>query len=69
MKIFKQPQFNICTCDKCGTVFQPEASDTLEYRFSPIIDKFETFIRCPTCDYYCEVTVAKEISENKNETK
>ena len=58
MKIFKHPQFNICTCKKCGTVFQPEASDNLEYRFLPPLgEEYEVYTRCPTCEWYCEVMV------------
>lgn len=64
MTIYKHPEFNICTCEKCGTVFKPDWSDTLEYRFEPPLgEKYEVYTRCPTCEYYCEVTVKKETKQ------
>jgi hypothetical protein len=49
MKIIKEPQFDICECGRCGTVFQPETGDHLTYQFgkdNPFsINKM--FIRCP----------------------
>lgn len=61
MIIIKQPTFNICTCEKCGTVFQPEASDYLYYHFgSSDFEPKEVYIRCPTCDSSCEVTTKEE---------
>lgn len=69
MKIFKHPQFDVVTCKKCGTVFQPEASDTLEYRFLPSLGEVpEVYTRCPTCEWYCEVTVVEELSAEQNAT-
>lgn len=57
MKIIKEPQFDICECERCGTVFQPETGDHLTYQFgkdNPFsINK--VFIRCPTCDMSIEV--------------
>lgn len=60
MKIFKQPEFNVCTCEICGTVFQPDSRDTLEYCFKTEIgiNEFDVFVRCPTCNNYCPVTVS-----------
>ena len=67
MKIFKQPTFKICNCEKCGTVFQPEASDTLEYRFLPPLgETYEVYTRCPTCEWYCEVTPIGERLTEQN---
>lgn len=61
MKVIKAPQFNICKCKKCGTIFQPEAGDNLDYRFLPPLGEiFEVYIHCPTCEWYCEVTKANE---------
>lgn len=57
MIIFKSPMFAVCTCERCGTVFQPEPSDHLEYRFADRADfeNFEVFTDCPTCEKYCKV--------------
>ena len=68
MTIYKQPEFNVCTCSTCGTVFKPEASDTLEYLFRSVIgiDEFDVFARCPTCNYSCPVTVIKEDVTDNN---
>lgn len=68
MKIFKQPQFEICTCATCGTVFQPEPSDELHYGFKREIgiDEFDVFARCPTCDCLCPVIVTKEFETDNN---
>ena len=56
MIIYEQPKFGICTCEKCGTVFQPEPGDTLYFDFKTI-DTFEVSTRCPTCYHGCPVTM------------
>jgi hypothetical protein len=55
MRIIKFPQFNICTCSECGTVFQPEAGDSIVYRFLNLSEPI-AYIRCPTCDVLCELS-------------
>ena len=69
MKIFKVPEFNICECARCGTVFQPEAQDDLYYQFDNInpmiIEKVMT--RCPTCETYLTVTTVDK--ENNDESQ
>ena len=67
MTIIKFPQLNICTCSECGTVFQPEAGDSIEYRFLKLSEHIIecrflnlsghiAYIRCPTCDVLCELS-------------
>ena len=55
MRIIKYPKFEICTCGECGTVFLPEAGDTIEYRFLNLTEHI-AYIRCPTCNVECELT-------------
>ena len=66
MRIIVSPQYNICTCERCGTVFQPEAGDNLEYRFSDPakFEGLEVFIHCPTCFRYCPITVKGATDKN-----
>ena len=54
MKIIKAPQFDICECKKCGTIFQPDIYDELHYKFENLAD-FKVFARCPTCSDLVEV--------------
>lgn len=67
MLIFKTPSFEVCTCERCGTVFQPEAGDNLEYRFADPaqFENLEVFTHCPTCYKYCAVTV--KVATDKND--
>lgn len=62
MRILKYPQFRVCTCERCGTVFQVEPYDCLEYRFYSL-GEYDVFVRCPTCDKYCEVTEIKNAAD------
>lgn len=65
MIVIKSPKFNICTCERCGTVFQPEAQDDLYYKFLPAeITPYKVYARCPTCEGYCEITVIEETAQN-----
>lgn len=61
MIVYSQPKYKVCTCKTCGTVFQPEPSDSLEYFFKGEIgiDEYDVFARCPTCSYCCPVTVVE----------
>lgn len=63
MRIIKAPEFNICECEICGTVFQPEAkSDNFRYeyhQFNPKDEKYEILTRCPVCSRLVKVTVKK----------
>lgn len=58
MKFIKRPLFNVCECDRCGTIFQPEAGDDFCYKFDNLdpckVEKIMT--RCPVCDTYLIVT-------------
>lgn len=65
MKIIKQPQFDICDCEICGTVFQPEAGDHIDYRCLPNGEVYNIIAYCPTCGCYCNVTTKKERSTGK----
>ena len=62
MRIIREPQFNVCECERCGTIFQPEASDDLYYKFKDdepwSVEK--VFVRCPTCSSNIEVTKEPE---------
>lgn len=63
MRIFKYPQFDICTCARCGTVFQPEVSDVIEYRFLNLTEA-RPYIRCPVCEELHEITKIGETDTN-----
>ena len=54
MRIIRSPQFAICKCRYCGTIFQPETGDYFENVFSGF-EMVKTLIRCPFCDSQCEV--------------
>ena len=59
MIIIKAPKFSVCEC-MCGTVFQPEIYDELQYRFDRSnMKKFEVYARCPTCSTLNEVITKK----------
>lgn len=62
MIVYSKPQFAVITCERCGTVFQPEASDTLLYNFKTI-DTFKVLVACPTCAVHCPVTTIGTITE------
>ena len=61
MKIIKSPNFennNICTCEKCGTIFEVEPTDHIECQFGVLtIEKW--FVKCPVCDSYVELNKSK----------
>jgi hypothetical protein len=60
MRIIKSPQFDICECKICGTIFQPEVWDELHYKFEPAdFVNFEVFTPCPTCSQFVKVTTKK----------
>ena len=58
MRIITAPEFNVCECKICGTVFQPEAEDGVHYN-SNYLDEINPFVRCPVCSRLVEVTVKK----------
>lgn len=62
MKYVKRPLFNICRCDRCGTVIQPEAGDDFYYEFDDLdplkIKRVRT--SCPVCNTYLLVTTVDE---------
>lgn len=56
MIILGTPKYEVFTCERCGTIFRPEASDNLLYLFSPSLDsEYEIYINCPTCDSCCKI--------------
>jgi hypothetical protein len=65
MIIIKAPKFSVCKCI-CGTVFQPEIYDELQYRFdNSNMTEYEVYARCPTCSTLNEVTTEKDGEEKK----
>ena len=52
-----KPTFEVCKCGICGTVFQPEAGDNIDYRILPSGEVYKIAIGCPTCSFWCDVTV------------
>lgn len=61
MRIISSPDFEVITCEKCGTVFQPEPFDHLEYLFSATgLFPQRILIRCPVCDKHCDVKIAEK---------
>lgn len=63
MKIIKAPEFNVCECKICGTVFQPEAEDGFQYN-SDYLGEINIYVRCPVCSRLVEVTVKKGGDDN-----
>lgn len=64
MKIIKAPKFEVCTCEKCGTVFEVEQGDHLYCQFDKAgieIEKY--FANCPTCDSYVKLQKQGEQNE------
>lgn len=57
MRIIEAPQFKICECVICGTIFQPEIHDELHYVFKPAeFMPSEIYTRCPTCSNLTKIT-------------
>lgn len=58
MKFIRKPIFQIVTC-RCGTIFEPEVGDEMEYKFKSECpwEVEKIFAICPTCESRRETCV------------
>lgn len=59
MNVIKAPKFNICECEVCKTVFEPDYYDELHYMFTDF-KVASVYARCPTCSSLVEATTKGE---------